>query len=648
MTDSKPAGPVTIKTLFNDPTDGSLVNLRIVGHLFSLAKDNTSATDDELDAYMKLLVAVGNKLVSCWQHWKRYGRIKQAEAAHAKKTPLDPSRSATVGLAQGLYLAFDDFLVQASSCVERASRAPAVFLADRWPASPVTSVSALMTAITKHLRHGHRAAAKGLIYTLDSHQAWIDDVLRLAREGVDSDLFRVYALREGDDIVIRVPRFSDDLPMVEFLEVAWRNLFRFVEDFLAVCLLLRLKAGVALRCAPTPPERDNPSPWAAVAQAELDRKPASSEAAAKIGRNDPCPCGSGKKFKRCCLGKPASAQPTTPLGVRIVTPETLAVQRSDRPIIQGLFKGMRARAIAGGVMMRPPSETFHEFLWNHLKFVLGKEWYLNEVAKAHADRHQIVRWFFDLHAWQKKTLVPENAAGTGWGAVPSGSAQALTTLAYDVYTLKHAMALPERLLQRLRDRNEFQGARYELAVAAIFSRGSFSLDFLTGAEAPHGEFSARQKSGEARLVVEAKSRRRSGVLHERGTVDANAVIRGDVYNLFAEAKAQHPEDLPFLIFIDLNCPPATTGSAFDAAWFGDLKSALDTHDAVSAGQPDVFNALFVTNFATHYLGDSLATTSGERLLVLGRQPRQPLPMEVISTVWASVQRYGAVPMDPPE
>ncbi len=24
---------------------------------------------------------------------------------------------------------------------------------------------------------------------------------------------------------------------------------------------------------------------------------------AKIGRNDPCPCGSGKKFKRCCLGK---------------------------------------------------------------------------------------------------------------------------------------------------------------------------------------------------------------------------------------------------------------------------------------------------------------------------------------------------------
>lgn len=25
----------------------------------------------------------------------------------------------------------------------------------------------------------------------------------------------------------------------------------------------------------------------------------------KVGRNDPCPCGSGKKFKKCCLNKPA-------------------------------------------------------------------------------------------------------------------------------------------------------------------------------------------------------------------------------------------------------------------------------------------------------------------------------------------------------
>ena len=32
----------------------------------------------------------------------------------------------------------------------------------------------------------------------------------------------------------------------------------------------------------------------------LPRKP---EAKKKVGRNDPCPCGSGKKYKNCCMKK---------------------------------------------------------------------------------------------------------------------------------------------------------------------------------------------------------------------------------------------------------------------------------------------------------------------------------------------------------
>ena len=32
---------------------------------------------------------------------------------------------------------------------------------------------------------------------------------------------------------------------------------------------------------------------------------------AKIGRNEPCPCGSGKKYKQCCLAKDEAAAPTT-------------------------------------------------------------------------------------------------------------------------------------------------------------------------------------------------------------------------------------------------------------------------------------------------------------------------------------------------
>lgn len=29
----------------------------------------------------------------------------------------------------------------------------------------------------------------------------------------------------------------------------------------------------------------------------------------KIGRNDPCPCGSGKKYKNCCLKKETMSVP---------------------------------------------------------------------------------------------------------------------------------------------------------------------------------------------------------------------------------------------------------------------------------------------------------------------------------------------------
>ncbi len=42
---------------------------------------------------------------------------------------------------------------------------------------------------------------------------------------------------------------------------------------------------------------------------------------AKVGRNDPCPCGSGKKYKRCCQGKPqaGSAAAVTDSGPALVT-----------------------------------------------------------------------------------------------------------------------------------------------------------------------------------------------------------------------------------------------------------------------------------------------------------------------------------------
>ena len=37
-----------------------------------------------------------------------------------------------------------------------------------------------------------------------------------------------------------------------------------------------------------------------VSSAEVKKKPVTNKDGSKVGRNDPCPCGSGKKYKNCC------------------------------------------------------------------------------------------------------------------------------------------------------------------------------------------------------------------------------------------------------------------------------------------------------------------------------------------------------------
>ncbi|WP_246740347.1 SEC-C metal-binding domain-containing protein [Bradyrhizobium sp. LCT2] len=41
-----------------------------------------------------------------------------------------------------------------------------------------------------------------------------------------------------------------------------------------------------------------------------------------MGRNDPCPCGSGKKFKKCCLGSQSPSEPSS--GLRRFDPREVA------------------------------------------------------------------------------------------------------------------------------------------------------------------------------------------------------------------------------------------------------------------------------------------------------------------------------------
>ena len=49
-----------------------------------------------------------------------------------------------------------------------------------------------------------------------------------------------------------------------------------------------------------PERREAPKAAEGPAEAKPVKKNVPVHAAQKIGRNDPCPCGSGKKYKNCC------------------------------------------------------------------------------------------------------------------------------------------------------------------------------------------------------------------------------------------------------------------------------------------------------------------------------------------------------------
>ena len=52
---------------------------------------------------------------------------------------------------------------------------------------------------------------------------------------------------------------------------------------------------------------------------------------AKIGRNDPCPCGSGKKYKKCCMASDEAA-------ARAARPAQPAAASARRPSLASYFQ----------------------------------------------------------------------------------------------------------------------------------------------------------------------------------------------------------------------------------------------------------------------------------------------------------------------
>lgn len=232
----------------------------------------------------------------------------------------------------------------------------------------------------------------------------------------------------------------------------------------------------------------------------------------RVGRNDLCPCGSGKKFKRChgALGSdiPVEVMPAH-IQIAFARAQAEEVQRTrqqglGRPIISFEAKGHRLVAVNNRLMYGKSWKTFHDFLSDYIKTAIGPEWGNLEIAKPLADRHPILQWYDAVCTYQRESM--RIASGVVTSAPMTGAVAAYVNLAYDLFALDHNAELQDRLLARLRNHDNFSGARYEIRVASQLIRAGFELEFENedDGSTTHCEFTATYKASGRKFSVEAK------------------------------------------------------------------------------------------------------------------------------------------------
>lgn len=362
----------------------------------------------------------------------------------------------------------------------------------------------------------------------------------------------------------------------------------------------------------------------------------------KLGRNDPCFCGSGIKYKKCCLPK-GLLQPTIPAEVpqEVLDAHEDSQARTAFLNSKGIyinmpntivFKGKTFLAAGNKVMFDDnPHATFHQLILRNLSLTLGKEWWDAEAAKPTEERHYIMRCFDGLKASESREdldieVVDEHTKTM----LATGDAQALLSLAFDVYLLTHKNYMPDEWVDRLRDHEAFQGVRYEIGVASLFVRMGCELEFYdpkerdeNGKQIKRAEFIAIHKETGNRVAVEAKSRQRDGVLHRPGTTNYRRAVRGDITDLYKKALLKVTDGLPLIVFIDVNSPTEADATIDKAQWYADVRRSFESRPEPSPRNLDKHTALFVTNYSPHYQGDNVSA-SGQYLYIGSIYPAKPL------------------------
>jgi hypothetical protein len=309
-----------------------------------------------------------------------------------------------------------------------------------------------------------------------------------------------------------------------------------------------------------------------------------------------------------------------------------------RPQIQANALGSKFRAVGKSVYQRPEKETFYDFEIHHLLWTLGKDWFDAEMKKPLGERHVILRWRTERNEQLKKHQDPEKPADHPVSVPSTGRMRALQVLADDVYHLAHSGGIPKRIIERLRDGTQFQGARNEILTASLLAKCGFTIRFIDDTSKRNPEFFAER--GNERIAVEAKSRHRRGVLHERGDFNQDAPAK--IRELYENAAGQNPGDCPFLIFIDVNLPLTPNVEPLKRTWVVEAMKAFGDRQSEELQNRDT--ALILTNYGWHFYRDEYSPP-GETCFALAPNAPHPIDRESWRLLLRAMSEYGVVTDD---
>jgi hypothetical protein len=313
-----------------------------------------------------------------------------------------------------------------------------------------------------------------------------------------------------------------------------------------------------------------------------------------------------------------------------------------------IANGKKVWALGNKVYVREQiHETFHDFLIFILAEKLGSQWMAEQQSFKESDRHYVYFCFEKYMEWRdslikKSSLLPTQK----WEGVPNGWTKHLFCLAFDVASLEHTSDIPETLLKRLRNKKEYQGARYEIAIAAIFARLGFSIKWIDPRvdRLKHCEFIAVSATGSS-IAVEAKSRHKNGVIHEPGESDHENNSRGNKIKQLinkARLKSEYGK-MPFMIFIDVNAHMGPAKKWTEIPWVKDILLLARRSTPITAQDPDLCTATYFTNFSFHY-HEGRESNFQEHLSAIPQYTRfSPDDPHIFANLQLALKNYGHIP-----